>query len=253
MAIGVTGTTGSHPNFLSYALNVVHNSSELFDVPNTITFDNLAYPQGKTFDIKYYAEYWNEINPIRIIVDNELLWTHQLLCRCTGRFNVHIRYLEDNLFNFQQSLYDKFPRSEDRIHLNTNPIMTIFGDASGVAMKKYYKDKQKLLKFMYTEKIFDKFLPDFARPSVLSDAPENIYLVPMTDLYYFDRFDHHVKTLIPTRSLEISKKLHGQFMSNVIHTPENIDQNGSILVESWREYMVDRSPQDFKIKTSTKT
>ena len=253
MQIGVTGTQGSHPNFLSYALNIVYNGADLFDIPNTLAFDNLAYPQEKIFDRRYYPDHFSETNPIRIIVDNELLWTHQLLCRCTGRFNLHIKYLEDNWFEFQHSLYAKFPRFEDRLHINTNPIITIFGNNSGVAKKKYYKNKEKLLKYMYKERIFNKFLPDFARPSVLSDAPENIYLVPMTDFYYFDRFDHHVKTLIPTRSLEISKKLHGQFMSNVIHTPENIDQNGSILVESWREYMVDRSPQDFKIKTSTKT
>ena len=90
---------------------------------------------------------------------------------------------------------------------------------------------------MYKERIFNKFLPDFTNQSVLSNPPENIYLVPMTDFYNFEKFDHHVKTLIPTRSLEISKKLHDQFMSNIIHTPENIHQNGSILVESWQEYV----------------
>ena len=98
MQIGITGTQGSHPNFLSYALNIVLNGSNLFDIPTTITFDNLVYPEG--------------------------------------RFNVDIKYLEDNFFDFQQSLLDTFPRSEDRIHINTNPIMTVFGDDSRVAKKK---------------------------------------------------------------------------------------------------------------------
>ena len=237
MQIGITGTQGSHPNFLSYALNIVLNGSNLFDIPTTITFDNLVYPEEKSFDRRYYPDHWSESNPIRIIVDNELLWIHQLLCRCTGRFNVDIKYLEDNFFDFQQSLLDTFPRSEDRIHINTNPIMTVFGDDSRVAKKKYNKNKKQLLEYMYKEKIFGKFLPDFAKKSLLSDPPKDVYLVPMTDFYYFDRFDLHIRTLLPNRSFELSKRLHDQFMSNIIHTPQNIDQNGSILVESWQEYV----------------
>ena len=237
MEVGVTGTQGSHPNFLSYSLNILHNDSSLLDISKDQSFDNLIYPTTN-FDRKYFVDHWSETNPIRIIVDNELLWMHQLLCRCTGKFNLDIRYLENNLFDFQKKMYDKYTSAEQKIHLNTNPIMSIFGNMSHIAFKKYHsKERKKLLKFMYKEKIFGKFLPKFTRDSVLMNRPKDIYLVPMTDFYCFEKFDHHVKTLIPTRSLEISKKLHDQFMSNIIHTPENIHQNGSILVESWQEYV----------------
>lgn len=241
MEIGITGVQGSHPNFLAYVLNVLYNDSQIINLPNDQTFDQIKYPT-KNFERKYFPEHWSLTNPIRIIVDNELLWMHQYLCRCTGHFNLNILYLEENLFDFQKSFYEHSITVEKQLHLMTHPIMSIFGDFSRVAMKKYSKNKKKLLDHMYKERIFDKFLPEHFKQSVFLNPPKDVYLFPMTDFYDWQKFDAHILKLMPNRSLGHCKKLHDQFMSNIIHTPENIHQNGSILVESWQEYLVDRSP-----------
>jgi len=227
----IRGNEGSHPNFLAYSLNLLMSEGELLEVLPNHTFDHIIYTDSVT-------EHWadgrggaDKTHSIRIIVDNEILWIHQLLCRATGYINYDIIDLENNLFD----LYHQEKR------LQNNVIIGIFGKDFAMAKKQYENgNKKQILEFMYKEKVFGKYLlgrfNEYSM-AVFDNPPKDIYLFPFSAFYTFDQFDSHIQNILPNRDKSICLKLHDQFLSNVKNTPESIKKSGSILYKTWQEYI----------------
>ncbi len=227
----IRGNEGSHPNFLAYSLNLLMSEGELLEVLPNHTFDHIIYTDSVT-------EHWadgrggaDKTHSIRIIVDNEILWIHQLLCRATGYINYDIIDLENNLFD----LYHQEKR------LQNNVIIGIFGKDFAMAKKQYERgNKKQILEFMYKEKVFGKYLPNEYRMAVFDNPPKDIYLFPFSAFYTFDQFDSHIQNILPNRNKSICLKLHEQFLSNVKNTPKSIKKSGSILYKTWVDYTKDQ-------------
>ena len=208
----ISFASGSHGNFLCLVINVL-NSKDIF---HTVL--------GKNFDeIKYSKKFSNECEAIHegsedigILIDNEILWLHQLFCR-TSNTNYHILDFEKNFIPYSLK----------------HPVLKyVIDDFIKINKKKYPDYDKNKLKWFYQNKIFGQLKS--VEPSQNHYSYKHQF--PFTAFYNFEKFVYHVNQIIPNSKIEDCKKLHDQFMSNVIHTPENIDQNGSILVESWKEY-----------------
>lgn len=225
----IKGNEGSHTNFLCYSLNLLLCERELLEVLPNQTFDHIVYPNSvkKEFDRSMYGWPDNK-HSIRIIVDDVILWIHQLLCRATGYVNMDIIDLENNLFDLYQQ----------EKKLKNNVIIGIFGKDFNMAKKQYEKgNKKQILEFMYKEKVFGKYLPEGFSMAVFDNPPKDIYLFPFSAFYTFDQFDSHIQNILPNRDKSICLKLHDQFLSNVKNTPESIKKSGSILYKTWQEYI----------------
>ena len=86
---------GSHGNFLSLVINVLTTNTEYKLLGNT--FDSIGYTNNKRISCVpfYNASKDNLSDIIRIEIDNEILWLHQMICRA-GDKNYHINKFEKN-------------------------------------------------------------------------------------------------------------------------------------------------------------
>ena len=228
----IRGTEGSHTNFLSYALNILLCDKELVEIRQDQCFHDIKYPEG--IERHYFPHGKTNLlsllidtdHTIRIIVDDELLWIHQFLCRYGGNMNI---------IDFEKNPFMTHGGDKDLMIFN---VRQVFGRYFQTAKKQWQKGKQQeILEFIYKKRIFGQMIPYRYSIKVYEDPPEGIYLFPFSAFYNFEEFNKNICKILSNSNQTKCKLLHDQFMSNVIHTPENIHQNGSILYKCWQEYI----------------
>ena len=209
--------SGSHGNFLSLVLNCLYSDDDSYQVLGQ-TFDSIDYQNldifsnpstpGQTFD------------DIGIIIDNELLWLHQLLCR-TGDKNYHINDYENNFIELSR---------------NHPGLRCVIDDFISMNRSIYPMYNKKKLKWFYQNKIFGKILSN-----EVSQKNKNYrYPIPFSCFYDLDQFRSQINKIIPLKKssqFRMLEKLYDHLHQNLIHTDKNIHETGSILFESWQEYV----------------
>jgi hypothetical protein len=95
---------------------------------------------------------------------------------------------------------------------------------------------KKKLKWFYQNKIFGKILSN-----EVSQKNKNYrYPIPFSCFYDLDQFRSQINKIIPLKKssqFRMLEKLYDHLHQNLIHTDKNIHETGSILFESWQEYV----------------
>ena len=204
---------GSHGSFLCLVLNVLSSKNISYDIV------------GKNFDLVTYSEHIeNEyiglqkaIGDICITIDNEILWLHQSLCRQNNN-NYHILDYEKNFIPYSQKHPVLRHIIDDFIQMNKN---------------KFPKHDDKKLNWFYKHKIFGVLKS--AEPSQHGEGFK--HKIPFSAFYNFEKFQYFVNQVIPTKNTDLLKSFYDQLHQNLIHNDKNIADTGSILYESWQEYV----------------
>ena len=217
----ISYVAGSHGNYLAYVLNVLHNKSQPLQILGK-AFDTMQYPEQ--FDKIYRASQEDHSGEIGIIVDDEILWLHQFLCRARDN-NFDIHYVENNFF-------------EIAMEKNTR-LKEVVGELIKVNKRHYPSYDKNTLGWFYKNKIFGILLRN--EPSQYQKNIENYtHKIPFTSFYSLGAFERQISSIIPNYDHWTLEKLYQQFLSNIKNTRESITKNDSILYKSWQEYMVDR-------------
>ena len=125
--------------FLSLVLNCLYSNDDSYQVLGQ-AFDSIHY---QNLDIKFPHAHSRTYDDIGIIIDNELLWLHQLLCRTSDK-NYHINDYENNFIELSKN----------------HPILTnVIDDFISMNRSIYPRYKKKKLKWFYQNKIFGKICP----------------------------------------------------------------------------------------------
>ena len=208
--------SGSHGNFLSLVLNCLYSDDDSYQVLGQ-AFDSIHY---QNLDIKFPHAHSRTYDDIGIIIDNELLWLHQLLCRTTDK-NHHINDYENNFIELSR---------------NHPGLRCVIDDFISMNRSIYPMYNKKKLKWFYQNKIFGKILSN--EPS--QQNKNYRYTIPFSCFYDLDQFKSQINKIIPLKKssqFRMLEKLYGHLHQNLIHTDKNIHETGSILFESWQEYV----------------
>jgi len=219
---------GSHGNFLCLVVNTLINKDRSYKVLGK-AFDEISYSKKIPNECIAIHEGCEDIG---IIIDNEILWLHQYLCRVSDK-NYHILDFEKNFISFA---------------LKHPGLKYVIDDFIQINRKKYPNYDKNKLKWFYKNKIFGKIKS--AEPSQNHYSYKHEF--PFSAFYNFEKLVYYVKQIIPNSDVDVLKTLYDELHTNLIHTDKNIDKIGSILVESWQEYTVDTFDNGIKIKTSNK-
>jgi len=202
--------SGSHGNFLSYALNIL-DRNQYFDLPpSSLNYDLIS--KFNKLDYRFEADHQSSIkfgipDDIVIKIDNEILWLHQVICRTTNK-NYYILDYEKHFA---------------KLSIN-HPIL------SGMVNRYFFQKRKKNLEFFYENYLFG-FYKHLPCQSIRAN-----FEFPFSSFYSLEKFDHYITELVPHRNGDLMKKLHRQFMANIKHTDQNIANIGSILYKTWKKY-----------------
>lgn len=221
---GIGYAPGAHGNFLILTLNLCFHHSlngeylkyektaANYDSNKFIYADTIKLP--KNIVTPYFDLHDHRLSHfINIKVDNEILWLHQMLCR-THHHNYHINYFERKFLKKAKH----HPALKKMYHELPEEIINNW-------------DRDKL-KWVYKNKIFGKILKDWP-----VDSKRHRFTVPFSAFYQFDKFVENVRMLEPTAPIDLLTQLYGEFHQNLIHNDKNLADAGSILYESWQEYI----------------
>lgn len=213
---GVGFAPGAHGNFLILTLNLCYhysiNQNHIDYKRQFGNWDRVKLP--KDCVTPYFDLHDHRLSHfINIKVDNEIVWLHQMICR-PNHHNYHINYFER-----------KFLKKAK----HHPALRKMYHELPEEIINNWDRDK---LKWVYKNKIFGKILKDWP-----VDSKRHRFTVPFTAFYQFDKFVENVRMLEPTAPTDLLKKLYDDFHQSLIHNDKNLADAGSILYESWQEYV----------------
>jgi len=227
----VSYPAGGHGQFLAMAINILSIDNLEFRI-TTKTFDLVEYSDNKNLvcspralspkDLICKATLVGYPDDIGIVIDDEILYLHQMICRVDAN-NYDLIEFEKNFIPYCQKhgvlqhVIDDFIIMNKKIYPNHDP---------------------KKLKWFYKNKIFGVILGNDA----WRDAYDSTHKFPFSAFYDRQKFCYYITKIVPEAKLEKVHSLYQSFHQNVRYNPGNIANTGSILYESWQEYMVDRKP-----------
>ena len=207
---------GAHGNFLCLTLDLCHHYA--------LTGERIPYTKEKrNFDRYRLPDQAKGIfrdvhdhrisHDINIKVDDEITWLHQAICR-PSHHNRHILDFEKNFFRYSH----KHPVLHKFLENLPNWITVDF-------------DNRKL-KWIYKNRIFGKVLADWQ-----VGRKRHKHTVLFSDFYDLKRFYVAVERIMPGADRVILKSMYKSLHRNLIHHPRINPHFGSMLYESWQEYV----------------
>ena len=210
----VSFPAGTHGNFLSLCINCLESNCVDFKVVSK-TFDDIIY--SPSIPIVCTPDLLGVPDDIGIVIDDELLYLHQLICRADAE-NYNIKEYEENFI----------------INGEKHSILKhIIGDFVLMNKKTYPRHDNKKLKWFYQNKVFGVLLNN---DSWRQDYPSR-YKFPFSAFYTIEKFISNIKLLIPEANDVMIKNLFEIFHENIIHNADNLHTFDSIIYESWQEYV----------------
>ena len=210
----VSFPAGTHGNFLSLSINCLEANCVDFEVVSK-TFDDINY--SSSIPIVCVADLLGVPDDIGIVIDHELLYLHQLICRADAQ-NFTIKEYEDDFIG----------NSEKH-----SILKHIIDDFITINKKIYPKYDVKKLKWFYKNKVFGVLSNN---ESWRDDYPSR-YKFPLTAFYEEEMFFLHMKQLVPNADDGMIKHLFDIFHKNIVHNTKNLHEFDSIMYESWQEYV----------------
>ena len=210
----VSFPAGTHGNFLSLCINCLKSNCVDFNVESK-TFDDIKY--SPSISIVCKPDLLGVPDDIGIVIDDELLYLLQLLCRADAQ-NYNINEYEKNFI----------------INGEKHSILKhIIGEFVSMNKKIYPRHDVKKLKWFYKNKVFGVLLNN---DKWREDYPSR-YKFPFSAFYNLEKFISNIKVLVPGADDVMIKHLFGIFHKNIVHNSKNLHTFDSIIYESWQEYV----------------